>query len=319
MLGRGVGDRLGDVAPRSLVSPEIAAAFREADLAVLNLECCVSERGSRWPGRGKPFFFRAPPRAVELLVHLGVDCVTLANNHALDFGADALLDTFTHLDAAGIEWVGAGPNLARARRPALLTAEDGGRLAVLGATDHPDDFAATPERAGVAHFDLDRLSWLLDAVQAVEADAVLVTPHWGPNMQREPLSTIRRAAHELVQAGATLVAGHSAHVFQGVAGPVLYDLGDFIDDYRRDPQLRNDLGLLWFVELAALEDEAGHRALRPARIEALPLQLEYAHTRLATGDAADWVERRLRDACAELGTEVEVSDGRLIIDLAAPV
>ncbi|MER3412534.1 MAG: poly-gamma-glutamate biosynthesis protein, partial [Thermoleophilia bacterium] len=77
------------------------------------------------------------------------------------------------------------------------------------------------------------------------ADLVLVTPHWGPNMAVEPVPHVRRAACELVEAGASLVAGHSAHVFQGVQGRVLYDLGDFLDDYRVDPELRNDLGLLW--------------------------------------------------------------------------
>jgi poly-gamma-glutamate capsule biosynthesis protein CapA/YwtB (metallophosphatase superfamily) len=67
----------------------------EANLCLLNLECCISERGAPVPG--KVFHFRAPLAAAETLAHLGVDCVTLANNHALDFGPDALLDTFVHL------------------------------------------------------------------------------------------------------------------------------------------------------------------------------------------------------------------------------
>ncbi|MER3412240.1 MAG: poly-gamma-glutamate biosynthesis protein, partial [Thermoleophilia bacterium] len=67
---------------------------------------CISERGDPFPGR--VFHFRAPPQAVEVLALLGVDCVTLANNHALDFGPQALLDTFSFLEEAGIAWVGAG-------------------------------------------------------------------------------------------------------------------------------------------------------------------------------------------------------------------
>ena len=77
---------------------------RGADLFVLNLECCISERVERFPDPGKPFFFRAPPAAAGTLADLGVDCVTLANNHALDYGEQALLDTLGHLDQAGIPW-----------------------------------------------------------------------------------------------------------------------------------------------------------------------------------------------------------------------
>src|SRR4029453_15297459 len=86
-------------------------------------------------------------------------------------------------------------------------------------------------------------------VGAADAEVVLGTPQGGPNMPSEPVGHVRRAAAALVGAGATLVAGHSAHVPHGVAGPVLYDLGDFLDDSRVDPRLRNDLGLLLLVTL----------------------------------------------------------------------
>jgi poly-gamma-glutamate capsule biosynthesis protein CapA/YwtB (metallophosphatase superfamily) len=304
MLGRRVAERLARVEPESLVSDEVVEAVREADFFVLNLECCISERGERWPAPGKPFFFRAPPAATRLLAHLGVTCVTLGNNHALDFGADALRDTFDHLAAADIAWVGAGQDLHRAREPIVLTAA-GFRLAVIGFTDHPDDFAAARDRPGVAFAALDR--GLPDWVRAsiahglTQADAVLVTPHWGPNMT---------AAGVLVDAGATLVAGHSAHVFHGIAGRVLYDLGDFLDDYAVDRALRNDLGLLWLVTLDA-------DAL--VRIEAIPLKLDFCHTRLADGRDAHWIARRFRQACAAFGTHVSEEGGRLIIRYDGPV
>jgi poly-gamma-glutamate capsule biosynthesis protein CapA/YwtB (metallophosphatase superfamily) len=305
MLGRGVGRALATTPPEDLVAPEVRAALGEADLVVLNLECCISERGRPWDAPGKPFFFRAPPRAVELLVLLGADCVTLANNHALDYGFDALADTLDLLAGAGIAAVGAGPDLERARRPATLAA-GGLRVAVLGVTDHPPDFAAGPDRPGVAFADLRRRvpDWLAEGVGAADAEVVLVTPHWGPNMTSEPVGHVRRAAAALVDAGATLVAGHSAHVPHGVAGPVLYDLGDFLDDYRVDPRLRNDLGLLFLVTLD------GHG---PVRLEALPLKLDFCHTRLATGEDAAWTRRRFRSACTALGTTVEEEADRLTV------
>jgi poly-gamma-glutamate capsule biosynthesis protein CapA/YwtB (metallophosphatase superfamily) len=305
MLGRSVAQTLTRTPPQALVAPEVRATLAQADLVVLNLECCISERGRPWPAPGKPFFFRAPPRAVELLVLLGTDCVTLANNHALDYGVDALADTLEYLAAAGIAAVGAGADLEQARCPVTLAA-GGLRVAVVGATDHPPDFAAGPDRPGVAFADLARQvpDWLLESVRAADAEVTLVTPHWGPNMTSAPVRHVRRAADALVDAGATLVAGHSAHVPHGVAGPVLYDLGDFLDDYRVDPRLRNDLGLLFLVTL----DGGG-----PIRLEALPLKLEYCHTRLATGEDAAWMRHRFRAACAALGTTVEEAAGRLLI------
>jgi poly-gamma-glutamate synthesis protein (capsule biosynthesis protein) len=304
MLGRSVAEALASVAPESLVSEELVAVTREADVFVLNLECCISDRGEPWPDPLKPFFFRAPPRAVETLVHLGVDCVSLANNHALDFGPDALLDTLDLLDDAGIVTVGAGVDVGAARAPALLE-RHGFRLAVLGLGDHPAEYAAG-DGPGIAFADLWHgvPGWLVSALAGAEADAVLLSPHWGPNMTPGPVRHVRRAAAELSAAGATLIAGHSSHVFHGVQGPVLYDLGDFLDDYRVDPDLRNDLGLLFLVTL----DEHG-----PVRLEAVPIKLEFCRTRLADGDEAAWVRARFTRACAELGTDVTVEDERLLV------
>jgi poly-gamma-glutamate capsule biosynthesis protein CapA/YwtB (metallophosphatase superfamily) len=305
MLGRGVAEAISR--GQSLVAAEVVAAAAEADLFVLNLECCISAGGHRWPDPYKPFFFRAPPEAASLLAGLGVDCVSLANNHALDFGYDALLETLEHLREAGIASVGAGSNVAKARTAAVLDAA-GTRLGVVAFADHPADFAAGPAGPGIGYADVRGEGippWVLESVRDLDAEVTLVTPHWGPNMAPEPLSYVQEAAGALVDAGATLVAGHSAHVFQGVAGRVLYDLGDFLDDYAVDAELRNDLGLLFLVTL----DKRG-----PHRIEAVPLKLDYCYTRPATRDEAAWIAHRFRTACAAFGTEVSDEDGRLVID-----
>lgn len=306
MLGRGVATVLESAPPSGLLAREVVAAVHEADLVLLNLECCISTRGEPWPDPWKPFFFRAPPAAVELLADLGVDCVTLANNHALDFGRVALADTLDLLHAAGIETVGAGAAVGEARRPAVLEA-NGLRLGVVGVTDHPPEYAAESGRPGVAFARLDEgiPDWLSGAISSLDADAVLVTPHWGPNMTERPLPQTRTAAAGLLEAGATVVAGHSAHVFHGVEGPVLYDLGDFLDDYAIHPALRNDLGLLFLLTL----DAGG-----PIRLEALPLKLDYCHTRRADGGDAAWVRRRFVRACSEFGTHVTESDDRLVVE-----
>jgi poly-gamma-glutamate capsule biosynthesis protein CapA/YwtB (metallophosphatase superfamily) len=294
MLGRSVGAEHARRAPQSFVEPALVEIVRDADLFLLNLECCISERGEPVP---KTFNFRAPPAAVELLVHLGVDCVTLANNHALDFGPDARHDTFEHLRTAGIAWVGAGANVEEARKPVQVLG-----LRIVAFADQESRSAAGADRPGIAYADLERRipDWVRES-----ARGALVTPHWGPNMTNQPEPRVRAAAQELRDADATLVAGHSAHVFHGVEGNVLYDLGDFLDDYRVDAKLRNDLGLLFLVEL----EHDG-----PRRIEAVPLKLEFCFTRLARDEDAAWIKRRFRDACAALGSEVHEDDGRLVVD-----
>jgi poly-gamma-glutamate capsule biosynthesis protein CapA/YwtB (metallophosphatase superfamily) len=306
MLGRGVAERLSVVDPADLFSDDVVAAVREADLFVLNLECAISTRGERWPDPHKPFFFRAPPSAADALRHLGVDCVTLANNHALDFGDVALLDTVRYLANAGVAVTGAGADETAARTPVVLEAS-GSRVAVVGVTDHPPEYAAKPGSPGVAYADLRHgtPAWLLHAIGGVDADIVVVTPHWGPNMTAEPVRHVRQAAAELVAAGATLVAGHSAHVVHGVGGPVLFDLGDFIDDYATDPVLRNDLGLLFLVTF-----DGG----APTRLEAVPIALDYCRTRLAAGSETAWIGERFRRACAAFGAAVDERGGRLVID-----
>jgi hypothetical protein len=304
MLGRGVALRLLEAGPRCLVSQGVRDLVGAADLFVLNLECCISDRGEPWPAPGKPFFFRGPPVAVEALRWLGVDVVTLANNHALDFGPVALLDTLELLTRTGIAVVGAGADEERARRPVVVDA-GGTRIGILGLTDHPSDFAAGPDRPGVAYTDLSadpRPAWVLDAVAGLRdrADVVIVTPHWGPNMTPRPLGYVRKCASALRAAGADLVAGHSAHVPHGVADGICFDLGDFIDDYAVDPALRNDLGLLFLV---TIDDD------RPVQVRAVPLALDFCHTRLAVDEEYRWMSKRFTAACAELDTKAEPTDG----------
>ncbi|HEX5511102.1 MAG TPA: CapA family protein [Actinomycetales bacterium] len=303
MLGRGVGERLREDRSARVFGPRLRETARAADAVVVNLECCISERGERWPDTDKLYFFRAPPRAVQVLVDLGVDAVTLANNHALDFGFDALADTLDILRGAGITVVGAGEDAGSARTPRLVTV-GATHVTLLGFADYPAEFAATDDRAGVAFADLTAgvPEWVRTALRQSDAP-VVVMPHWGPNMVQQPVRAVRRAARRLVEWGADLVAGHSAHVFHGVEGRVLYDLGDLVDDYARHPLLRNDIGLLWLVHLSGG---------RPDHVEAVPLRLDLAYTEVADGEDAAWARRRLTLACAGLGTDVEdAEDGRM--------
>ena len=310
VLAGGVGARLLREPPTAVVAPELLELLRDADLFVLNLEGGVSAAGEPWPALHR-IWYRAPPEAVDLLALLGVDCVTLANNHMLDYGVDALLDTIERLHGAGIATAGAAVDRRGARAPAWLRHGDF-HLAVLSVCDHERQYAAGRRTPGIAFADLARgvPGWLARTVRdaAARADAVLVSPHWGPNWTTAPPDHVRRAVPALRAAGATLVAGHSAHVFHGVEGPVLYDLGNFFDDFFDEgttaPDRRSDRSLLWFVDLGPTG---------PTRLEAVPVIVRECRTDLARGDDRAWVATRFRQACAALGTEVREEDGRLVV------
>jgi hypothetical protein len=309
MLGRAVGERLVRPGHR-LLAADVREIAGEADLFIANLECCISDRGARIPEPGKPFYFRAPPVAAERVAEMGVSCVSLANNHTLDFGSDALLDTLDHLRAAGIAAVGAGCDDAAARAPVVLDA-GGVRVRIAAFSDHPSSYGAGARRPGIAFADLAGAPvprWLRTACTPdADADAAILMGHWGPNMRAGPVPHVRRAAAVLEAAGATLIAGHSAHVPQAPCGRTLFDLGDFIDDYAVDPELRNDLGVLWLVTL----DADG-----PRRVEGVPLRLELAHTRLADRDETRLLLALLRERCALTGSSVHRRGERLVFEPA---
>jgi poly-gamma-glutamate synthesis protein (capsule biosynthesis protein) len=301
MLGRKVADAVARTPASEVWSPGVRDACAACDVLVANLECCVSGRGS--PTAlipGKPFFFRAPPNAVEALQAIGASVAGLANNHVLDFGVEALADTLEHLRAGGIVPVGAGLEMDDAHRGVIVPAGRL-RLGVLALSDHPWEYGAGEARAGIAYADLSRglPPWVTTELQRLhsQADVVLVFPHWGANMTSRPARWQRERAGELLAAGADAVAGHSAHVFHGVgltpAGPVLYDLGGALDDYAIDGELRNDLGVL-----------ARWRPRGEPEIELTGLSLGFCRTELAAGADAEWIARRLERACAELGTSV---------------
>jgi poly-gamma-glutamate capsule biosynthesis protein CapA/YwtB (metallophosphatase superfamily) len=305
MMGRGVAASLAEDPRRPLLDAALVEIAGSADAFILNLECCISDRGAPVDEPGKPFFFRAPPLAAQRLAEYGVTCVSLANNHVLDFGPDALHDTLEHLAAAGVAAAGAGGDVAAARAPARLELV-GRSLSVLAFSDHPASYAAQRDRPGIAFADLRNApppDWVREAARPTGEELVLVMAHWGPNMTPAPVAHVRTAAAALESAGATLVAGHSAHVPQGIHGRVLFDLGDFLDDYRVDQRLRNDLSLLWLVTL----DADG-----PHAVEGVPVRLEYAHTRVADDGEARELARLMAGRCTAVGSRARLTGGRIV-------
>jgi poly-gamma-glutamate synthesis protein (capsule biosynthesis protein) len=286
--------------------------LRRADAVIANLESPITTSTQPWRRTFKFFHFKAPPQAVDILAAANTRIVCLANNHMLDYGEQGLLDTIASLDRAGIRWVGAGRDAAEAARGRVIDIA-GRKVGFIGATDGMPEFAATTASAGthVLEFRGDNLSWIERSVSDLRrAGAVLIvlTAHWGPNMRRRPSAAFRVFAHQAIAAGVDVIHGHSAHVTQAVerigSGIVLYDTGNFIDDYWRIPFRRTRWSFVWLLEW----NESGL-----GRLKLVPVVTRPRPVRLATGRLRGAIADHIRALCAKLGTPVQASEDGLVI------
>jgi poly-gamma-glutamate capsule biosynthesis protein CapA/YwtB (metallophosphatase superfamily) len=306
MLGRLVDET---IATRGFAYPwgDLLPVLHGADRVLINLECVLTARTERWrepDGSYKAFYFRADPAVVETLRQGRVAFAGLANNHSGDFGLEGLLDTLRILDEAGILHAGAGHTLAEARRPASLAVDDS-RIAVVACADYPRAWAATPTSPGINYLpvsvDPADFAAVEEALAAArrEADLLIFSIHWGPNMRARPTAEFRRFARRVIEAGADVFWGHSAHVPQGIevyqGRPILYDTGDFVDDYAVDEELRNDLSALFLLRVRPPAVEG---------LELLPVHIGRMQVNLARGADRDWIVRRLTELSAEFGTRL---------------
>lgn len=230
MLSRAVGERMAREHDWALPFHQIAGALRDADLRYCNLECPVSDRGR---DLHHLYSFRADPRVLEGLKLAGFNVASQANNHAYDWGPEALLDSLERLHDAGVLTVGAGHNALAAHYPLLLKVHSL-RVAFLAYVNiEPRDATASVDRAGVAW--LDPAQVLADIRFARPlADLVIVCPHWGVEYALKPTSDQVQLAHQMIDAGADLIVGSHPHVVQPVEEYhdrwIAYSLGNFIFD-----------------------------------------------------------------------------------------
>ena len=217
--------------PDTALGP-IAAVLGRADVAMVNLETTVTTRGTP---QHKHYVFRAPPSAFQALRAAGVDVVTMANNHGMDYGLVGLRDSLAAATAARFPLVGIGRDAAQAYAPWMATV-GGQRIAILGATQVLEPglqaaWTAGPHKPGLAATHDQRR--LLAAVQRARAlaDTVVVYLHWGEEGNPCPTGPQRQVAHLLARAGADIVVGTHAHTLQGGGWLgntyVAYGLGNF--------------------------------------------------------------------------------------------
>lgn len=213
------------------ISPELIEIMQQADIMCLNNEFTFSTNGS--PTEGKAYTFRANPERVEVLEEMGVDVVSLANNHVYDYGKQSLLDTIATLDEANIQSFGAGENLKEAMEPVYYEI-DGKIIAIVGAS-RAEKVRLTPQATetepGILRcYDTELFLEVIREADA-NADFVIANVHWGTEYSYDLEEVQLTTGKEYLDAGADVIVGGHSHCLQGMeyydGKPIIYSMGNY--------------------------------------------------------------------------------------------
>ena len=293
-------------------------ALANADYRAVNLECVISNMGEQGfdKGGGGPYYYRARPEMVDVLLAADIDLVTTANNHAGDYGTQALLQQKQLLNSVGIESIGSGKDLEQALQPAIVTLNDI-NVALISIDFTEKRFAATKSKAGTAYFAPGDTSSLKKHLGKViqqarkKAHLVLVAAHFGNNFQPKPTTNDIELARSIIDLGADALLGSSAHVLQGIEvyknKPIIYDAGDFLFDSKRKTP----------------EDGAAFKLFMTRRgitaIEFIPVGVGFAQSIQLQSHEARHVTQKYMKQCHELGTSLKITkDGTGYLTLLTP-
>ena len=301
------------------VFEDVAPLLKQADIAFVNAEGVIA--GGGLPAEKidrDPLYYRVHPNAASMLAEAGVDVVTIGNNHAGDYGPDAMAEMMDRLLTHGVQFTGGGYDAADAAAPPVFLVGDTG-VAVVGVDlTFERKFAAGKDKPGTLYAGLTDEGWDMDgtveSLTAVlrhlrkEANVVLLSPHWGRNWQQAPTPEIRRLARRLIEAGYDGILGHSAHLVQGVelidGKPIIYDTGNFLLSYGRPNDYDEHEALLYRIHF----NKAG-----VTRLEARPIHADNVRTRLVDGEEGARVLERLKSRSEAFDTQVVIKGNKGII------
>jgi poly-gamma-glutamate synthesis protein (capsule biosynthesis protein) len=270
---------------------ELRSTLGAADLSVVNLETAITERGTKI---GKEFHFRAPASALVTVQNAGVDAVSMANNHGVDYGPVGLQDTLAAKKSSPIPVVGIGADEAEAYAPAVLSAK-GLKVAVFGASEVFEmtlaRYSAGPGKGGIAS--AAPLTRLRQAVAAAHRkyDVVVVFLHWGLDYQKCPDNLSAETAQALAEAGADVIVGGHSHRVNGAGwlgrSYVAYGLGNFVWWRSHEPDSRSGvLTLSLDVRRAKARADDGHSLVRKAGWTPMLIGADGIPRRPGTADTA---------------------------------
>jgi len=305
MLGRLVNKK---ISATNYVYPwgDMLETLKQHEVNIINLETTLTQHVKKIP---KVFNFRADPDKIESLTEASIDLVCLANNHIRDFGDEGLIETIEVLDKAKIKHVGAGLTLQDARRPVVIE-KNGIKIGVIGWTDNESGWKAGENKPGSNYIEVGDIASIKECIKEVreKVDILIVTMHWGPNNRPRPTQDFQAFAHDMIDAGIDILHGHSAHIFQGVevykGKLIMYDTGDFVDDYMVGPIKRNDQSFLFSVEVS----KQGVQGLKLT-----PVLISNMQVNKAQGNDLKQTIERMKKLSAEFGTKFSEENSKLVL------
>lgn len=296
-----------------------------ADMVFCNLEGPITSRDSI--AIPKLASLRSDPFCIEQLVKARVSVVSFANNHGMDYGIDAFLDTLDLLRKNGIKFAGAGDNLSMARRPATVSIK-GMKIAFLAYASFFDIGAqATDTKPGLVpvrvdplfdspHLNKEDVEEMIRDIKLAKksADLVVVSHHWGVSMSETLTAYQKSLAHSTIDAGADLVLGSHPHILQGIevykGKCVFYSLGNFIfEAYPTWFDARTINTML--VSAAISQRNISSVEIHPMRRKDGVRPFRLGAKDKAFGSIADYLEHNSRQFGTRLDTEGEVIRVRL--------
>jgi len=290
--------------------------LKSADWRMCNLECVISDRGMPWSGYKKAFCFRSAAKNIAVLEAAQMNAVSLANNHTLDYGYEAMFEMLDILNRAGIAHSGAGANLEDASR-VVVSDVRGKKVGLLAFTDNEPSWEAKARQPGVFYVPVDlkdrRAHQLLEIVRAERnaLDLLIISAHWGGNWGYTPEMGHVPFAHALIEAGASVVFGHSCHVFRGIefyqGRLIFYSAGDFVDDYAVDRMERNDEAFIYILE--ALD-----RTVKTVRL--VPTLIRSCQARRAQGIRRLAMIETMQGLCHGLGSKADWNSDRQWLEIS---
>ncbi|WP_028982448.1 CapA family protein [Sporocytophaga myxococcoides] len=257
---------------------DVLPLLRQEGVNIINLEAAITT--SKRPVN-KVFNFKADPDKINTLKVANIHVANIANNHIGDYGIDGLEETIRILDHHSIGHAGAGINIAQAKKPIIIK-ENNIKIGIIGCTDNEPSWRANlhPGTFFITVDDPEELESEVVKLRS-EVDVLIISIHWGPNMEIEPNKRQIEFAHRLIDLGVDIIHGHSAHIFQGIeiykGKIILYDTGDFIDDYVVNELLRNDRSFLF--ECIIKNKKLSEFKLRPVIIQNMQVCLAIGHNK----------------------------------------
>lgn len=248
MLSRSVGALMASKQDYNRPFEKIEDFTRSADLTVANLETPVSTRGVKV---GSIYSFRSDPKVLQGLQFAGFDLVTVANNHAWDYGRTAFTDTLNNLASAGISYIGGGHAAAEAHA-GVVKDVNGTRIGFLAYTDLlPASLAAGADSPGLAIYNEVQMQKDIAAIKT-RSDIVAVSFHFGDEYKSRHNPTQEMLAHAAIDYGADLVIGHHPHVVEDVEQYrgkwIAYSLGNFVFDQNFSTETQHGLMIRAFIK-----------------------------------------------------------------------